>query len=91
MAKIIRQKSRIDSFIATHKLCLGTFNIEFNNMGFSNYFIANDPTFGDICEKCKSTEVVILIMDKDYLKNMEKKCFFQHLMHTTFWVLNQTT
>lgn len=76
MAKIIREKNRIDSSIATDRLCLATFNMEFNNMGFSNYFIANDPTFGHICDKCKSTGIVILITDKDYIKNMEYKIFF---------------
>jgi hypothetical protein len=55
MAKIIREKNRIDSSIGTDRLCLATFNMEFNNMGFSNYLIANDPTFGHICDKCKST------------------------------------
>lgn len=43
--------------------------------GLKNYFIINDLGEGVVCEKCRSTGAVILLMDENYLDNLENKVF----------------
>ena len=43
--------------------------------GTTNYFIIHDVAYGGACEKCDSDGIVLLIMDQEYVKNMDDKIF----------------
>ena len=69
------EEQRVKS-ILTESDILRTATLNLPEGGLVNYFIVQDFAAGEICEKCKSVGVVLLIMDEDYLSGLyDKKVF----------------
>lgn len=68
------ERVRAISIIESGILCIPTLASLFEP-GIANYFVINDVAEGTVCEKCGSTGAVVLLLDKDYLNNLEDKVF----------------
>lgn len=51
----------------------------FGNDGVCNYFIINDIGYGGICDKCGTDGIVVLLNDKNYIENLDKKIWLPSL------------
>lgn len=68
-----KEKPQIQAAIEEGNIC--TPSIGDMHGGMTNYFVINDYTHGEVCEKCGTSGVVVLLMDPDFTENLDKKVF----------------
>lgn len=52
----------------------------------TNYFIVNDLGYGAVCEKCSGRSYIVLLQDKDYTENLDRKVWLPSI--ETYYSLN---